>query len=141
MNNLKFSVILASRKHQANEQDVSICHVPLQTENEKPNEEAQRKEKKPENAHGIEKTQPKHAKKTSKKSQYKKLPKLSIRFDRIDHVASFDSADERKSHRCKFDGCGKTTTVHCEKCKVHLCFLPGTRGRNCFKKCHQLDEN
>lgn len=72
-----------------------------------------------------------------------KMPKLSIRFDGIQHVPDFDDSNERRGFRCKRNKCGKQTTVFCEKCKVHLCFVPGksNRGRNCFKKFHQLNEN
>lgn len=72
-----------------------------------------------------------------------KLPKLSIRFDGIQHFINFDDNSQRKGFRCKLTGCGKQTTVYCEKCNVHLCFVPAksSRGRNCFKKFHVLKEN
>lgn len=79
------------------------------------------------------------------KTAYEKNPKLSIRFDGMNHLPEYDNHkdDERKGFRCKLDGCGKQTTVYCDKCKVHLCFLPGksARHRNCFKKFHILKEN
>lgn len=81
------------------------------------------------------------SKMTKKKSAYEKLPKLSIRFDRMDHVPNFDHNEKRNGFKCKLKGCGKQTTVYCEKCKVHLCFCPGLRGRNCFKNFHILENN
>lgn len=75
------------------------------------------------------------------KSTYEKLPKLAIRFDDINHLPNYDNDDVRHGIRCKMEGCGKRTTIYCEKCKVHLCFLPGKRGRNCFKKFHIFNEN
>lgn len=82
-------------------------------------------------------------KKKPTKSTIEKMPKLSIRFDHIDHLPDFDKSDERLGYRCKLEGCGKQTTVFCTKCKVHLCIVPGksNRGRNCFKKFHILKEN
>lgn len=72
---------------------------------------------------------------------HEKMPLLSIRFDNYRHYPDFD--DERRGFRCKYNKCGKQTTIFCEKCKVHLCFVPGrsNRGRNCFKKFHELEEN
>lgn len=74
---------------------------------------------------------------------HEEMPSLSIRFDGIQHMPNFDDRNERRGFRCKLKKCGKQTTVFCEKCNVHLCFVPGKtdRGRNCFKKFHQLHEN
>lgn len=81
--------------------------------------------------------------KKAKIGVHEKMPKLSIRFDGVQHIPDFDDINERKGFRCKRDKCGKQTTVFCEKCQVHLCFVPGksNRGRNCFKKFHQLNES
>lgn len=62
-------------------------------------------------------------KKKPTKSSIEKMPKLSIRFDHIDHLPDFDKTDERLGYRCKLDGCGKQTTVFCTKCKVKSFFL------------------
>lgn len=90
-----------------------------------------------------EKETTKARKRNIKITQHEKMPKLSIRFDGVQHIPDFDDNSERKGFRCKLKNCGKQTTVFCEKCNVHLCFLPGksNRGRNCFKKFHQLAEN
>lgn len=81
--------------------------------------------------------------KNMKITQNEKMPRLAIRFDGIQHMPDFDDNAERRGFRCKFQKCGKQTTVFCEKCNVHLCFLPGksSRGRNCFKKFHQLKDS
>lgn len=74
-------------------------------------------------------------------TQYEQMPKLSIRFDGGAHMISYDL--ERKGIKCKLPGCNKQTPVFCEKCNVHLCFVPGQSGRhrNCFKKFHILSKN
>lgn len=73
------------------------------------------------------------------RAKFEKAPKLALRFADIKHTINYDV--NNKGFRCKFSNCGKHTTVYCETCNVHLCFIPGKRGRNCFKKYHILDEN
>lgn len=76
------------------------------------------------------------------KSQHEKMPKLSLRFDNMSHWIQFDDPNEkRKGFRCKKEGCGQTTMAFCEKCNVHLCFVTGKKGRNCFREFHILSEN
>lgn len=76
-----------------------------------------------------------------KRRTFEKLPKLSVRFANVQHIPNYDKDNHRKGFRCKLKGCGKQTTVYCETCEVHLCFLPGKQGRNCFRVFHVLDEN
>lgn len=76
-----------------------------------------------------------------KRTTFEKLPKLSVRFANVQHVPNYDKDSHRRGFRCKLKGCGKQTTVYCETCEVHLCFLPGKQGRNCFKVFHILDKN
>lgn len=76
------------------------------------------------------------------KTPKEKMPPHSLRFDGSQHWISCDDPNEsRKGRRCKKEGCGLPTTVYCEKCKVHLCFVTGKNGRNCFKSFHQLNES
>lgn len=76
-----------------------------------------------------------------KRTTFEKLPKLSVRFANVQHIPNYDKHNHRKGFRCKLKGCGKQTTVYCETCEVHLCFVPGKQGRNCFRVFHILDEN
>lgn len=76
------------------------------------------------------------------KPKQEKLPKPSVRFDGNEHFINFDDPNgKRKGFKCKREGCGQATTVFCEKCKVHLCFVTGKKGRNCFKRFHILAES
>lgn len=73
------------------------------------------------------------------KSQQEKMPKLSERFDGLNHLpGGDDKSGPRKGYRCKRNGCGKSTTFFCTKCKVHLCI---TTDRNCFIAFHNLSES
>lgn len=66
----------------------------------------------------------------------------SIRFNGLQHDINYDNPNEpRKGFRCKLESCGSPTTVYCEVCKVHLCFVTGKSGRNCFKHFHNLSES
>lgn len=103
-----------------------------------------RGEKRKEFSQELREALPKEVKrKEATKSANEKMPSLSTRFDGIQHLPNYDRDDGRKGFRCKLEGCGKPTTVYCEKCKVHICFMPGksSRERNCFKKFHLLEEN
>lgn len=76
------------------------------------------------------------------KTPKEKMPLNSVRFNGLQHNISFDDPNgPRKGHRCKREGCGQSTTVFCEACNVHLCFVTGKNGRNCFKKFHILNES
>lgn len=83
-------------------------------------------------------TKPPNTSKTSKE----KMPLNSLRFNGLQHDIEFDNPNEpRKGFRCKKEGCGLPTTVYCDTCKVHLCFVTGKNGRNCFKRFHKLNES
>lgn len=76
------------------------------------------------------------------KTPKEKMPLNSIRFNGLQHDIDFDNPNEpRKGFRCKKEGCGQSTTVFCNTCKVHLCFVTGKNGRNCFKRFHNLNES
>lgn len=77
----------------------------------------------------------------TRRTTFEKLQKLSVRFSNVQHIPNYDKDNQRKGFRCKLKGCGKQTAVYCETCGVHLCFLPGKQGRNCFRVFHILDEN
>lgn len=81
----------------------------------------------------VQSTEPK-----SPRSSKEKMPPNSIRFNGLKHDIDFD--ETKKGFRCKLEGCGLPTTVHCLTCKVHLCFVTGKNGRNCFKRFHNLNE-
>lgn len=129
------------------EQNQKICHPAEQSESireEQPKQEFNEELrdvtllKKCEEAKKVTENEP-------TKREYEKLPKPSIRFDGKHHLPDFDHREDgRRGYRCKLEGCGKQTTVYCDKCKVHICFVPGEkkdRRRNCFKKFHTLEEN
>lgn len=79
--------------------------------------------------------------KTQKKTVRETMPLNSIRFNGLQHDINYDDPNEpRKGIRCKLESCGIPTTVYCEVCKVHLCFVTGKNGRNCFKQFHNLSE-
>lgn len=86
---------------------------------------------------------PKTAKTTkTTKTPRETMPLNSIRFNGLQHDINYDNPNEpRKGFRCKFESCGLPTTVYCEVCKVHLCFVTGKNGRNCFKHFHNLSES
>lgn len=76
------------------------------------------------------------------KAKKETMPKPSIRFDGVAHWSKFDDPEEgRKGFKCKKEGCGQSTPVFCEKCNVHLCFVVGKNGRNCFRSFHILEES
>ncbi|RXM28475.1 PiggyBac transposable element-derived protein 2 [Acipenser ruthenus] len=58
------------------------------------------------------------------------LPK--VQKDLVDHMPNFD--DKKEATRCKQPFCTGKIHVFCDKCKVHLCFVP---HRNCFKAAHR----
>lgn len=71
-----------------------------------------------------------------------KLPKPSLRFDKFDHLPYFDDPTKnKKGYKCKREGCGLSTSVYCSKCQVHLCFVPGKKGRNCFSDFHSVEKS
>lgn len=76
------------------------------------------------------------------KTQRETMPPNSIRFNNLKHDINYDDPNNpRKGFRCKLESCGLPTTVYCELCKVHLCFVTGKNGRNCFKHFHNLSES
>lgn len=79
--------------------------------------------------------------KTQKKTVRETMPLNSIRFNGLQHDINYDDPNgPRKGFRCKLESCDFPTTVYCESCKVHLCFVTGKKGRNCFKRFHNLSE-
>lgn len=79
--------------------------------------------------------------KPPKKTLRETMPLNSIRFNGLQHDINYDDPNEpRKGIRCKLESCGTPTTVYCEVCEVHLCFVTGKNGRNCFKQFHNLSE-
>lgn len=79
---------------------------------------------------------------TTKRTPKEKMPLNSLRFNGLKHGIDYDNPNEpRKAYRCKKEGCGLPTTVYCVTCKVHLCFVTGKSGRNCFKRFHDLCES
>lgn len=138
-------MILSSRKRQVNEQNKEMC-IALEQSNQVPSIlSISEPPEKPEFSQELREALPEiecKKRSTTKKRAYEKVPKNAIRFDGMNHVINYDQ-DERLGCRCKMKGCSKQTTVYCEKCKVHLCFLPakGQRGRNCFKKFHSINDS
>ena len=57
------------------------------------------------------------------------IPPLDVRTDKIDHWPEWIE----NRGRCKFPGCKGLTYVHCNKCRVNLCF---NKKSNCFKTYH-----
>lgn len=131
-------MLLTNRKRRENEQNKQICKAPEQAEASAIPDDPSKIEFVDVTKIGAKKTKKRD---TAKKSEYEKLPKPSIRFDGLKHVPNFNQGDDRKAHRCKFEGCDKRTPIYCEKCNVHLCLLPGQKGRNCFKEFHELNSN
>lgn len=132
---MQISVLLSARKRKENNQNKITCNKPPDVsviEKFKPKENSQQKEK----------FQPKElTKKVPRRSPYEKMPSPSIRFDGMNHWINCDG-NVRKGVKCKLKDCGKQTSVYCEKCKVHLCFVPSNQAsRNCFKTFHILNVN
>lgn len=76
------------------------------------------------------------------RTQKEKMPLMALRFNGLRHDIAYDDPNgARKGHRCKYETCSQPTTVFCETCKVHLCFVTGKKGRNCFKRFHTLNES
>lgn len=125
--------MLATKKRQLNEQNKQICNTSEQINRVLLISEPLKKKE-------LSKVTEKPT--ATKKTAYEKLPKPSLRFDGKTHLPKFD-CDERKGYRCKLEDCSKQTSVYCETCDVHLCFVPGKngKGRNCFRKFHILNEN
>lgn len=73
------------------------------------------------------------------KTQKEIMPSHLLRYDGSEHWITYDNPNEiRKGYRCKKEGCGLPTTVYCVKCNVHMCFVTGKKGRNCFTSFHKL---
>ncbi|GAA6231160.1 piggyBac transposable element-derived protein 3-like [Lates japonicus] len=52
-------------------------------------------------------------------------------FNMMDHMPNYDERKEAtRRKRPQYTG---KTHVFCDKCKIHLCFVP---HRNCFKEAH-----
>uniref|UniRef100_A0A3B4CEN1 PiggyBac transposable element-derived protein domain-containing protein n=1 Tax=Pygocentrus nattereri TaxID=42514 RepID=A0A3B4CEN1_PYGNA len=58
------------------------------------------------------------------------LPK--VQYDMVDHMPNYD--EKKEATRCKMPKCTGKTHVFCDKCNIHLCFVP---QRNCFKAAHR----
>jgi len=52
--------------------------------------------------------------------------------DGFDHMPTFDQ--KTNSSRCKISSCKFKTSVYCDKCNIHLCFVP---GRECYRQKHR----
>ncbi|KAL4101102.1 hypothetical protein QTP88_021122 [Uroleucon formosanum] len=52
--------------------------------------------------------------------------------DGLDHMPTFDY--KPNSSRCKNRPCKFKTNVYCDKCNIHLCFVP---GRECYRQKHR----
>ncbi|KAL4121042.1 hypothetical protein QTP88_013627 [Uroleucon formosanum] len=52
--------------------------------------------------------------------------------DGLDHMPTFDY--KPNSSRCKNRPCKFKTNVYCNKCNIHLCFVP---GRECYRQKHR----
>ncbi|KAE9522588.1 hypothetical protein AGLY_017010 [Aphis glycines] len=52
--------------------------------------------------------------------------------DGFDHMPTFDN--KQNSTRCKNAPCTFKTHVYCDKCNIHLCFIP---GRECYRQKHR----
>lgn len=62
------------------------------------------------------------------------VPTTVKRFDEVAHWPFYDGNKSRSL--CAISSCRKLTKVYCDKCQVHLCFIP---KRNCFWKFHHQD--
>ncbi|KAL5239190.1 hypothetical protein ACI65C_006600 [Semiaphis heraclei] len=52
--------------------------------------------------------------------------------DGLDHMPTYDN--KLNSSRCKNSPCKFKTNVYCDKCNIHLCFVP---GRECYRQKHR----
>lgn len=59
-------------------------------------------------------------------------PLPEVQYDMVDHMPNYDEKTE--ATRCKRPCCTGKTHVFCDKCNIHLCFVP---HRNCFKAAHR----
>ncbi|KAL7396481.1 hypothetical protein ABVT39_006460 [Epinephelus coioides] len=58
-------------------------------------------------------------------------PLPEVQYDMVDHMPNYD--EKKEATRCKMPNCTGKTHVFCDKCNIHLCFVP---QRNCFKAAH-----
>ncbi|KAL7880514.1 hypothetical protein SRHO_G00027680 [Serrasalmus rhombeus] len=59
-------------------------------------------------------------------------PLPEVQYDMVDHMPNYD--EKKEATRCKMPKCTGKTHVFCDKCNIHLCFVP---QRNCFKAAHR----
>ncbi|KAM4580374.1 piggyBac transposable element-derived protein 3-like [Odontesthes bonariensis] len=59
-------------------------------------------------------------------------PIPEVQYDMVDHMPNYDV--KKEATRCKMPYCAGKTHVFCDKCNIHLCFVP---HRNCFKASHR----
>lgn len=59
-------------------------------------------------------------------------PLPEVQYDMVDHMPNYD--EKKEATRCKMPYCTGKTHVFCDKCNIHLCFVP---HRNCFKASHR----
>uniref|UniRef100_A0A3B4VA40 PiggyBac transposable element-derived protein domain-containing protein n=1 Tax=Seriola dumerili TaxID=41447 RepID=A0A3B4VA40_SERDU len=59
-------------------------------------------------------------------------PLPEVQYDTVDHMPNYD--EKKEATRCKKPYCTGKTHVFCDKCNIHLCFVP---HRNCFKAAHR----
>ncbi|KAM3625846.1 uncharacterized protein V6R79_018497 [Siganus canaliculatus] len=55
-----------------------------------------------------------------------------LQYDTVDHMPNYD--EKKEATRCKKPHCTGKTHVFCDKCNIHLCFVPHL---NCFKAAHR----
>ncbi|KAL7867876.1 hypothetical protein SRHO_G00092600 [Serrasalmus rhombeus] len=59
-------------------------------------------------------------------------PLPEVQYDMVDHMPNYD--EKKEATRCKMPKCTGKTHVFCDKCNIHLYFVP---QRNCFKAAHR----
>ncbi len=59
-------------------------------------------------------------------------PLPEVQFDMVDHMPNYD--EKKEATRCKMPYCTGKTHVFCDKCNIHLCFVPQW---NCFRAAHR----
>ncbi|VVD02627.1 unnamed protein product [Leptidea sinapis] len=67
-----------------------------------------------------------------KNRPHKAIQAVSVEFSRFDNVGHFMSMTSQR--RCRL--CSKLTTVTCSKCQARLCYVIGSKPRNCQIICH-----
>lgn len=58
-------------------------------------------------------------------------PIPEVQYDMVDHMPNYD--EKKEAARCKMPYCTWNIFVFCDKCNIHLCFVPHW---NCLKAAH-----